>query len=183
MNNNSQGKTLYMICGKTCSGKSTWVKKICDATGMQEVLTRVTRKPRYAGEDTHLFVSNEQADKEWYNAVARQNVSYYRAYATDKDIKDKDFYIICPTGLKDIKTRRKEVQFIEVYLDVSLSRRVFRAFKRGDSFVDIIKRLIFEIKEFKGYKADIIFKSGEEMYDFFVNNHYREKRKEIEKKE
>ena len=51
-------KKLFCVLGETASGKDTLTKKLCDETGMKQVISYTTRNRRDNEGDTHIFVDN-----------------------------------------------------------------------------------------------------------------------------
>lgn len=167
---------LYAPVGKSGAGKDYITDKICQDFNMKKVISRTTRKPRFNGENTHLFVSEEQADKEWDIAIARQPVpnkdKIDRYYTIEEDFQDKDFYLLFPTGVKSLKENNIDIQIKTLYIKTPWYIRIFRMIKRGDSISNIIKRLMYETKEFKGFKGDLNFKSNDELYIYFRDKNF-----------
>lgn len=158
---------LYLIVGASGSGKSYICNKICKNFNKSEVISRTTRQPRYKGEETHIFVSQEQADKEFKNSIAKTIFDGNLYYVLKEDIQGKDLYVIDPNGVKSLKIDKSNTMII--FLKVGLIKRVVNMRKRGDKFRSIIKRIINDRKVFKGfeYTADVVLYNSDELYDMF----------------
>ncbi|WP_195966855.1 hypothetical protein [Clostridium sp. 1001283B150210_160208_E6] len=158
---------LYLIVGASGSGKSYICNKICKNFNKSEVISRTTRQPRYKGEETHIFVSQEQADKEFKNSIAKTIFDGNLYYVLKEDIQGKDLYVIDPNGVKSLKIDKSNTMII--FLKVGLIKRVVNMRKRGDKFRSIINRIINDRKVFKGfeYTADVVLYNSDELYDMF----------------
>lgn len=158
---------LYLIVGASGSGKSYICNKICKDFNKSEVISRTTRQPRYKGEETHIFVSQEQADKEFKNSIAKTIFDGNLYYVLKEDIQGKDLYVIDPNGVKSLKINKSKT--ITVFLKVGLIKRVVNMKKRGDKFKSIVKRIINDRKVFKGFedKADVVLYNSDELYEMF----------------
>lgn len=160
-------KVLFLILAKSSTGKDFIVDKICKDFNKQKVISRTERKPRWESENTHLFVSHEQAYKEYdRNDVIAKDIVYGNRYYTlpEDDIKNKDFYIINPQGIR--KMKKNDLNLCIVYLKVNPLLRFLRIIKRDK--LKAFKRLILDIKEFKGAEdmADIVC-TPKEFYNMF----------------
>ena len=69
-------KPLYLVCAKSFTGKDYIVDKMCKDFNMSKVISKTTREPRYAGENTHVFVTKEQSLKELPNSLADTYFDY-----------------------------------------------------------------------------------------------------------
>ena len=162
-----KNKPLILVIGKSGSGKNYIVDKICDDFSKKNTISRTTRKPRYEGEKGHLFVSNEQADKEFSNAIAKTIFCGNRYYTLKEDLDKSDIYIIDRDGVYSMQN--SNIDFITVYLKVSLINRIKNMRKRGDKVLDIFKRVINDFFMFRGFKGDIELTNNEDLYLYFKN--------------
>ena len=87
-------KPLYLVCAKSFTGKDYIVDKMCKDFNMSKVVSKTTRKQRYAGENTHVFVTKEQALKELPNSLADTYFDDNYYYTDLESVNNKDFYII-----------------------------------------------------------------------------------------
>lgn len=166
---------LYLVVGASGSGKTYIVDKICNDFDMKQVNSRTTRKPRYKDEIGHKFVTDEIADKEFDNAVAKTNYNGYRYYTTVQDLEESDFYVIDVQGVKSFNYNRIDKQVKVLFIKSPWYIRFLHMFKRGDKIKYIINRLILDKKEFGSFKGDINFKHSNELYDYFATkNLYKE---------
>lgn len=160
---------IYFIVGASATGKSTIVKKICEDFHLEETKSRTERPRRWPDEDTHMFVSPAQADKEYDSteALLQTEVSGSRYYALPEDLRD--FYIIDANGVHDIKAAQQNFKYKIVLLKTPFPIRLFRIILR-DGFKNGIKRLSEDKKivgDVENY-ADIIT-SPKGLYSMFKN--------------
>lgn len=166
MINLSNKNILFLVVGASGSGKTYIVDKICKDFNLQQVYSATTRKPRYNGEIGHVFVSKEQAEKDWDNAVAKTYYNNEMYYTTVEMLENKMFYVIDPYGVNNFNRSLVEKPIQILYIKSPWYIRVFNMFKRGDSLKNIIKRLLLDRKEFKEFRGGIEFKSSNELYDY-----------------
>lgn len=163
---NPKSNILFLVVGASGSGKTYIINKLCQDLNLKQVYSATTRKPRYDNEIGHIFVSREQAEKDWDIALAKTNYNNEMYYTTVEMVQDKDFYVIDPYGVRNFKRSliNKPVQVL--YIKSPWYIRAFNMFKRGDKMKNIIKRLLLDRKEFKGFNVGIKFKSSNELYDY-----------------
>ena len=143
---------IILLVGKSGSGKNYFTKFAKEKMGMDEVISRTTREPRFEGEDTHLFVSMEQAEREINNSLAYTYYCGNHYYVLEEDLKDKIFYVIDSRGVETFKNNCYNISHIVIYYNVPFFVRAWRMFKRGDSIRKIIERLINDRKNFNKMK-------------------------------
>lgn len=162
-------KKLNLVVAASGTGKDYIVDKLCKEFGMKKVKSRTTRKPRYDGEDTHIFISKEQGLREFNspNIVARTNYNGYMYYTLPEDFKDIDFYIIDVEGVRSMNDNiLSQLNCRVVFIDAPWYIRFKHMRKREDSLFSILNRLWLDRKEFTGFKGDLNFKSSNEFYEF-----------------
>ncbi|NFH01329.1 hypothetical protein FC831_13760 [Clostridium botulinum] len=169
-------KPLWLVVGASGAGKSYIIDKLEQQFGMEQVISRTTREKRFYNENTHLFISSQQADKEWNRALARTPFCGSRYYVLKEDLEDKDFYAINPKGIRELKYNQINRPVIKLFINSNWFIRLIHMLQRGDKIKDIIKRLLNDRKEFKGFEneADIVFRNSNEMYDYFEDKHLYE---------
>lgn len=151
-------KPIILLVGKSGSGKNYFTKFAKENMNMDEVISRTTREPRYEGEDTHLFVSMEQAEKETEKSLAYTYYCGNHYYVLKEDLVDKAFYVIDSRGVETFKNSYHNIPYLVVYYNVPWWKRAWRMLKRGDSIRKIIERLVNDHKDFNSvnHLADII---------------------------
>ncbi|NGU31119.1 hypothetical protein G6Z34_13590 [Clostridium perfringens] len=159
-------KELFLVVGESGCGKDYSIDKLCKEFKKEKVVSRTTRKKRPNEMGTHLFVNNEQADREFNKAIAKTIINNNRYYVLEEDLIDKIFYVIDVKGVHNMKDKDK-YNTTTVYIGVNPFKRSYRMFKRGDKIKDIVFRLMNDRKELRGFKADLTFKNNNEFYDYF----------------
>ena len=155
---------FLLIVGPSGSGKTS----VCDMMkpyGKSQIASYTTRKPRYAGEDSHTFVDS-YSDWKFNNpdddivGFTFFDGNYY--WATSSQVEENDLYVIDMAGVEYFQknyTGHKDVRI--VYIDVSIIERFKRMSKRGDSKWSVIKRIIGDLYRFRRakQKADFIVRN------------------------
>lgn len=163
-------KKVFLIVGRTATGKSSISKAVADKLGLN-VLKSYTDRPMRKNETVensdHTFISVKEADEflsnpmnivAYTNSVANDN----RYFATVEQVLNCDIYIIDPTGIEKIKEceneKLKDVEFIEVYIRVPYTKQKNNSHKRGQSYMDFESRYRQESKQFSDYEKEQKFK-------------------------
>jgi guanylate kinase len=163
---------LYLIVGASGSGKTYIIDRICKDFNMKQVSSRTTRKARYNGEIGHKFVTDEQADKEFSNSVAKTNYNGYRYYTTVEDLEESDFYVIDVQGVISFDYSKVNKKVKVLFIKSPWYVRLINMLKRKDKIKDVINRLLLDRKEFKGFKGDVNFKNSNDLYNYFDNKDF-----------
>ena len=89
---------IFLIVGRSGSGKTTIVNKICDEHGYTAIESYTTRPPRTENERGHVFVAEDAfpQPEEW---VGYTEYNGYRYCATQDQVEKADFYVIDPAGV------------------------------------------------------------------------------------
>lgn len=166
---------LYLLVGKSASGKDTLADNLFKKYGLEKVLSKTTRKPRYKGEVTHTFISDEQAIEEKPYAIAYTFINGCHYYTTKEDLEGKDIYIIDEKGVEYFKYWAWKNNFTEyetIYLKVGFFTRLSRMIKRGDKAINIVKRLWHDSRSFKKMDkyADVITNKSELVEKYILKN-------------
>lgn len=118
---------MVLIVGRSGSGKDTYAQEL-QRLGLAGVKSYTTRPRRFETEDTHIFVSREEAacmkDK-----VAVTHINGYEYFATKSQFKESDFYIVDPAGCFELQ-KCEDIDFQIVYLYADHLIRFRRAVKR-----------------------------------------------------
>lgn len=148
-------KTIFLVCGRTATGKSSIVHKVCDETGLSYVKSYTTRLMRDSEkeESDHLFISPEDVDLYKDKMAAYTKIGDYE-YFTTFDVLDKaDFYVIDPKGIAELRMRCKGRYNIKViYIRVPKDQLLKRARKRGDDAKRAANRISAEDEEFTEFE-------------------------------
>jgi guanylate kinase len=125
-------KTCLLIVGRTASGKDTLASAVHDRYGLTFVKSYTTRPKRYAGEDTHVFVTPDEAKPLLKDAVAYTKIGEYEYFATKQQVLASDGYIIDPRGVSELCKNMPETRFAIAYVRAAVTRRREAAMSRGD---------------------------------------------------
>lgn len=112
----------YLIIGRTASGKDTLANMLCRNHGFSAVKSSTTRPKRDENEDTHVFVTLEEAAAET-DKVAQTTIGDYEYYATRKTVENADIYVIDPDGARELSRNMDDEDFHIVYISVSPETR------------------------------------------------------------
>ena len=122
---------LICIIGRTGSGKDYLAKKL-EEKGLKQIKSYTTRPKRNENEDTHTFITKEEADK-ITDKIAVTEINGYEYFATYSQVKENDIYIIDPNGLKVLTENLKDEKMIVVYVKADDEERKERAINRADN--------------------------------------------------
>lgn len=145
--------TLLLILGRTASGKDSLVNKLCERTGLKQVISYTTRPRRDNEGDTHIFV--DEADFEQMNqagvVAAFTQIGEYKYWTTIDQLEDADIYIIDYEGLKTLrKLNLPNIKLVSVYINVPDNIREERALnKRKDDRLKFRARDFAERQQFR----------------------------------
>ena len=144
-------KTLPMILvvGPSGSGKDTVTSLLSMRNGWRRIASYATRKPRYEGEDTHTFITDEEFDN-LTDIVAYTNYNGHRYCATTQQIDDCQLYVVDVPGVETLLQNYKgNKKFIAVIPVISEATRMMRMVERGDSDEKIKDRIANDRKDFE----------------------------------
>lgn len=160
-------KNLYLICGKSGSGKTYIVDKLNEKYGYVALQSYTTRLKRCEYDTDHIYVniSDYYNDKE-NNMIAVDTCFDNNLYwARKEQLPVSDLYVIDKKGIETLKQATYiNRPLVVIYLDVSNKRRIYNMRLRGDNKLKINKRLINDEKMFKGIEtlADFIINTDED---------------------
>ena len=107
-----------LIVGRTATGKDTLRESLEKFANMTFVKSYATRDKRYPEEDTHIFVTKEDAAKIMQNdtVIAKTTIANNIYFATKSQVENSDGYIIDPVGIYELIKNMPETKFLIVYL-------------------------------------------------------------------
>ena len=158
---------MIILLGKSASGKDTVVNNLIhNYYGYEKIITWTTRpmRPGEKQDVTYHFTDDEDFEEkieegffaEWkkYNSVF--GTWYYGTAVQDiTNNPNNKIIILTPSGYEDIKEYINDEEILSVYLDSSL-RTLYKRLKfRGDNPKEIKRRLLHDIKDFKGIKNKV----------------------------
>jgi len=142
-----------LIIGRTASGKDTLAHMLC-RKGLTQVLSATTRPPRYDGENTHRFISVEEAAATT-GKVAVTHIAGNEYFATRDDVETHDIYIIDPAGLYMLTKAMPDYPFVVVYVrtDRESAKKRFLARTTSETAEnDWEKRISSEDRQFSEFE-------------------------------
>lgn len=163
---NNKEHTLILVVGKTGSGKSSLIKKLCERTGLKMLLSYTTRPKRSETDTDHMFVATD----EYFRAKENGEVAidteiagnYY--YATIEQLYEADIYTINPEAHERLLALNlPNIRFVTVYISCPDAIREKRAMKRGDDKHKYRVRDFAERSEFRRFVA-------EEKWNYAISN-------------
>lgn len=130
----------YLIAGRTGRGKDYLKGLLEEKHDWTFVLSATTREPRYDGEDTHVFLTHEQADaipaseKAAVTLIDNGGERPDEYFATRKQVSEADGYIIDPKGISMLLKNMPDEQFRIVYVQADEKQARRKAIERaGDN--------------------------------------------------
>lgn len=163
----------YLIVGRSGVGKD-YISQMLVDNGLRAVKSYSTRPKRTKNEDTHIFITKEEAHT-FNDKVAKTIINGYEYFATASQVKESDIYIIDPKGLYELINNMPEEEFTILYITVKnkeLHRRM--AINRGsdkDKEAEIFdSRFLDENKQFTEFENKLhIFEAN---YYEIINHKY-----------
>jgi guanylate kinase len=155
-------KTVFLIVGKSASGKDTLVNMLCKY-GYKQLCSYTTRPRRIDEGDTHIFITPEEVKNYESEIIAYTKIGEFQYFATKSQLQDADLYVIDPQGVKYMKQAIKDVRLVTIYINLDDESRFGFALKRQDALGVLIKRFIDESEQFKEFATN-----GD--YDYAITN-------------
>lgn len=128
--------------GKSCSGKSYFIKQLCDSDKYYYVRSRTTRAVRSTDKDdiySHKFVTNEQFANEKHVMLLYKSPKGYYNYTTEDDFVEGkiNVYAIDPVAFMDMIDKYGDKWNIKgIYMNTDEEVRKCRCFARGEKYSD-----------------------------------------------
>lgn len=166
-------KYIYLVVGRSGSGKSTIVNKFIEKYPNYKALPSYTTRPkRYEDEKGHLFVT----EKDFFNLnnmVAYTKFNGYHYCATSEQVDYNDFYIIDIDGIKYFKKHYKGKKKIKIiYIESAEQFLIENMKKRGDTIENVNERIVNDSVKFFDicFKAHLILENyGDKTIDELVD--------------
>lgn len=153
--------------GKTASGKDTIANKLCERTGLKQIISYTTRERRENEGDTHIFISDDeyQALEDEGKIAAFTQIGQHRYCCTIDQLYENDIYAIDPIGVKHLRELNlPNLRLVTVFINVPDDMREYRALnKRKDDKAKFRKRNWDEREQFREMARDLDF-------DYSVSN-------------
>lgn len=162
----SKEHVVLLLVGKTCAGKSTLAKMLCERTGLKQLVSYTTRARRNENDNDHLFVTVDDYLQAKANGeiIAETEIAENYYYSTIDQLYQADAYTIDPAGLDYLLSADlPNIKFVVVYISCSDEERRLRSEKRGDEKRAYRVRDISERQQFRRFVS-------EEKWDYSIRN-------------
>lgn len=154
-------KKVFLIIGRSCSGKTAIAKGICKKLNLQQVKSYTTRPMRVnetPEESDHIFIRKDEIDQYSNGIAAWTSINGYEYFTTKKILDDCDIYVVDPKGLEDLKRRCSDLyEFVTIYIRVPMSVGKRRAEQRGEGLDSYLKRYAMENEQFSEYERKAVW--------------------------
>ena len=150
-------KTIYLICGRTATGKSSIAKKVCSDLGMTLLKSYATRpmRPGEEIESDHIFIKPEDVETYKNDIAAYTKIGDYEYFTTYERLKNCDLYVIDPNGIQSLLDKCGDMfRFVVIYIRAPRRSRFLRSQARGDSDAKIQKRIEAEAEQFGQFEKE-----------------------------
>lgn len=125
-------KLTILIMGRTGSGKD-YLANLLAREGMVQVISYTTRPKRSQDENTHIFISEREAEMiPNEEKAARTMINGYEYFATRRQIEASDIYIVDPAGFYELIQKMPKQRFLLIYLNAKKSRAKAHAVRRAE---------------------------------------------------
>ena len=153
-------KCIYLLVGRSGSGKSSVADYLESKYGWKILQSYTTRPPRYEGERGHTFISSQEFNK-LKDRCAYTFFAGYEYCATTEQVENSDLYIIDPAGIEYFeRTYKGTKQPICIFLDLSAEQAAKNLnTRKGASPEETAKRLAYD---------EVIFKDIEDLCDYSI---------------
>ena len=161
-------KKLFLVLGRTASGKTTIVKEVAEQLNLSVVKSYATR-PMRDGETVensdHIHIKDADVERFKDDIAAYTEINGYKYFGTKEQMKTNDFYVIDPAGYNTLKGNEQNfnIELITIYITVPFIVRQGRASGRGDSKEAIKAREDGENEQFS------VFEKGQ-IADYYILN-------------
>lgn len=145
---------VILLVGRTCSGKSTLAKMLCERAGLIALQSYTTRPQRSVSDNDHTFTTVEQylKAKEDGDVAIDAEIAGNYYYATIDQLYSSDVYTINPEAIDRLLAMDlPSIRFVVVYISCPDNIRETRALRRGDDKGKYRARNFAERLEFKKF--------------------------------
>ena len=158
--------TVILLIGRTGSGKSSLIKRVCERTNLTALQSYTTRPKRSESDNDHIFVNVEEyihAKENGEIAIDGEIAGNYY-YSTIEQLYSADLYTINPEALNRLLAMDlPNIRFVVVYISCPDKIREQRAIGRGDDKHKYRVRDFAERQEFRKFVS-------EEKWDYAIRN-------------
>lgn len=139
---------LMMIVGKSASGKSSLVERICTELNLKAIPSYTTRKPRYENEQGHTFISDEEYSH-LENIIAENTFCNNKYCVTEEQVDNPEYslYVVDCKGIESFKNTYKgtrKIYTIQISCDekIRVERLKHRYAKISKNEVEMLNKVI-----------------------------------------
>lgn len=168
---------LFIICGKSGSGKSTIESEIHKLGLANRVISTTTRKKRSYEQDhiDYHFISelvfktylSQEQYAEWSTYTTVDGKAYYGTNKNDIKLNEgNQICVVNPWGMRQLINNIGKENVVTIYIDRNDRDRVISSLKRDNS--EFIKVLEEVTRRFKG--DDIDFYKIQDEVDYVIDN-------------
>ena len=159
---------LLCLIGRSASGKDTLANKLCERTGLKQIISYTTRERRENEGDTHIFITDEQHNnlEKSGQIAAFTQIGQYKYCCTVDQLYENDIYVIDYDGINHLRDLNlPNIRLVTVFINVPDYLREERALKnRGDNRLKWRERNIAEREQFR-----TMLKNAD--FDYAVSNY------------
>lgn len=162
----SNEHVVILVVGKTSSGKSSLIKKLCERTNLTALQSYTTRQKRSDTDNDHIFTNVDDyfVAKENGEVAVDAEIAGNYYYSTVEQLYNADLYTINPDAIdRLLALDLPNLRFVTVYISCPDKIREDRAVKRGDDKRKYRTREFAERQEFRKFVS-------EEKWDYAINN-------------
>lgn len=134
---------LYLVVGRTGSGKSSVAKAVCKEMGMKQIASYTTRPMREKEKISadHIFITAEDVEKYRWDIAAYTKIGEYEYFTTWDMLKKADnyIYVVDPKGVHFLHSAVKALHWEDLfdfrvfYINIDKEVADTRLAKRGDA--------------------------------------------------
>lgn len=130
---NNKEHVLLCLLGRSASGKDTLANKLCERTGLKQIISYTTRERRVNEGDTHIFITEEeyQALEDSGQIAAYTQIGQHKYCCTVEQLYNNDVYVIDYDGLRHLRELNlPNLRLVTVFVNVPDVVREERALNR-----------------------------------------------------
>lgn len=159
--------TVFLIVGKSSSGKDSLVNKLCNEHGYRQLKSYATRPRRKDEGDTHTFITKNEVAQYQNQMIAYTQIGDAIYFATKDKLMKSDLYCIDYRGIEymhSLSLDLSDVRFVTIYIHVPDDIREERAINgRKDDALTFYKRCFNENEQF----SEMIMRDD---FDYAISN-------------
>ena len=160
---------LLCLIGRSASGKDFLANKLCERTGLKQIISYTTRERRVNEGETHIFITDEQYQQlhDDGQIAAFTQIGQYKYCCTIDQLYENDIYVIDYIGLQNLRALNlPNLRLVSVFINTPDSIREERAInQRKDDKVKFRSRSFAERAQFREMLNNADF-------DYAVSNIY-----------